>query len=181
MENWTDERYRLMAELHEKKVRIRDIRAALNELPGPVLTTGAVSGKYHRLYVCKKTPEQKRADLDRANALRRISRAKARKDNPSQPRRVVLRSWHGKPEEVSTPRFKARKVEVESKRKTILEVGKRECRWPDDKPNAEGLHTFCGCRTFDGSSYCEAHMQLSFGVGTVSERAAHKVDRRELA
>lgn len=47
--------------------------------------------------------------------------------------------------------------------------------WPESTPI-----TFCGHPKLVGS-YCLAHYQLSVGNGTPSERAAHKVSRRQAA
>ena len=54
---------------------------------------------------------------------------------------------------------------------SLLELEREQCKWP----YGDGPFTFCGCRTFDGSSYCEAHQALSEGRGTDSERRAHRV------
>jgi len=66
---------------------------------------------------------------------------------------------------------------AQSRRVTVLDLKAMECRWPDDDRNEEGLITFCGCRTVDGSSYCTEHKALARGVGTVSERNAVKTLR----
>jgi GcrA cell cycle regulator len=50
----------------------------------------------------------------------------------------------------------------------LIDLDPGQCRWP----YGEGPYTFCGCHTFDGSSYCEPHAALSFGRGTDSERRA---------
>src|SRR3569623_1679603 len=56
-----------------------------------------------------------------------------------------------------------------------------ECRWPDEDRNEDGQHTFCGCATMDGSSYCPAHAELSKGQGTASERNALGLLRKAAA
>jgi GcrA cell cycle regulator len=45
------------------------------------------------------------------------------------------------------------------------------CRWPigDDAP-----FLFCACKAMTGSSYCAAHKERAFGIGTRTERRAIK-------
>jgi hypothetical protein len=63
-------------------------------------------------------------------------------------------------------------TDVVSRRVSILELRAMECRWPDEDRNEDGVITFCGNRTADGSSYCPCHAALAVGPGTQSERSA---------
>lgn len=180
-QKWTPERQALLAVLHEHGSLSKDIQRGLNELPGSQLTIDAVTRMRYRRHVDKKTEEEKKAARDRANMLRRERRNKKKApkgERKTKPAKASI-PWHSG-NVIQIEKFRARKAEVVSQSKPLLELGKRECHWPDDEPNADGLITFCACRTFDGSSYCEAHEILSRGFGTPSERAAHKVGKREL-
>lgn len=61
-----------------------------------------------------------------------------------------------------TQPFKPRVFDLPSHRKTILDLRAMECRWPDENTNDDGLITFCGCQTADGSSYCDAHRKIAY-------------------
>jgi hypothetical protein len=43
---------------------------------------------------------------------------------------------------------------------TLMELKRTSCRWPI-REIARGRYLFCGCRKAAGSSYCEAHADLS--------------------
>lgn len=53
----------------------------------------------------------------------------------------------------------------------LLGLGREQCHWP----YGDGPFTFCGCRCFDGSSYCEGHLAASVGDGTRSEQMADRI------
>lgn len=54
----------------------------------------------------------------------------------------------------------------------------RTCKWP---LGTELPFTFCGCQPVAGSAYCATHRRRSIGLGTISEREAHRVKVKQLA
>lgn len=153
------------------------IAALINEKHGTSFTRSSVIGRLHRLGVNEKardpafrTPKvaklravktSDRVTVAVGPQIQAINRMRQKKAQPQ----VV--------EEVFTPRV----ADILSRHVPLLglgPVGGPECRWPDDGGDPEkGIpHTFCGCRTADGSSYCAAHKALAWGNGTASERAA---------
>ena len=56
-----------------------------------------------------------------------------------------------------------------SKAKTLLDIGRCECRWPltSDHP-----HMFCAAEAVSGSAYCAHHRARAKGKGTISEQKA---------
>jgi GcrA cell cycle regulator len=56
----------------------------------------------------------------------------------------------------------------------LVDLERHQCRWPVNDYNADGEHLFCGHRVEQGSSYCPHHAARSIGLGTPSERTAHK-------
>lgn len=63
-------------------------------------------------------------------------------------------------------------AEVDPQHLSLMQLGPGHCRYPYGG-DAEGeAITFCGHRQRLGSSYCQAHFDLSRGPGTAAERAA---------
>lgn len=63
---------------------------------------------------------------------------------------------------------KLRCAEVAPMHLNLVDLKAHQCHWPF----GTGPYTFCGRKKFPGSPYCEAHLVLSKGRGTPSERAA---------
>lgn len=58
---------------------------------------------------------------------------------------------------------------------TLLELGRRDCRWPVDGEKDQTV--FCGHNQAEGSSCCEYHKRAARGRGTVSERSVMKISK----
>ena len=148
---WTDQQVRQLKKLRAEGLSAREIA---NKLGG--MSRHAVIGKIRRLGLAPRVPSDQRMG-------RVITTARATK--------AVLEET-----------FKPRVADVASRRIPILDLKAMECRWPDEDRNPDtGLHTFCGNRTGDGSSYCPAHAALSQGPGTSSERAVDPMPRERAA
>ncbi|MBO0766213.1 MAG: hypothetical protein J2P50_16720 [Hyphomicrobiaceae bacterium] len=48
-----------------------------------------------------------------------------------------------------------------AKRKTLLDLGPHDCRWPIGEPRHPDFH-FCGQRRIEGRPYCELHWSMAF-------------------
>lgn len=62
----------------------------------------------------------------------------------------------------------------ESQPVKLKNLDKCHCRWPLGNPRQKEFR-FCGAPKMLGSPYCEAHHKMSRGIGSPSERNAHKV------
>ncbi|BEV43948.1 GcrA family cell cycle regulator [Afipia carboxidovorans] len=150
------------------------IAALINEKHGTSFTRSSVIGRLHRLGVNEKArdPAYRTAKIARLAPVRKSERTTVAVGPQIQAinRMRQKRAPSSSIEETFTPRT----AEVPSRHVSILELKAMECRWPDEggDPKKGIPHTFCGCRTADGSSYCAAHKALAWGNGTASERAA---------
>jgi GcrA cell cycle regulator len=160
---------------HNDKLSAAKIAEAVNGKHGTSFTRNAVIGRIHRLGLNRDKPKPVASKVAPIRTKERLAvgvgaqvQAIRRKRKVSPPAPI---------EEVFTPRT----VDLPSHRKTILDLKAMECRWPDEDRNDDGLHTFCGCRTADASSYCPTHAELSKGQGTASERNALGLVRRAAA
>lgn len=86
-----------------------------------------------------------------------------------------------RPVAVSVPRLKlVRAVETppEPKLKYLYQLERGECKFPIDGSKSE--MRFCCHEQKEGKAYCQFHHKISLSPGTASERAAHRVSKRNL-
>jgi len=72
-------------------------------------------------------------------------------------------------------------AEVQPLHLSLLDLKHDSCRWPYGGFPSNAPITFCGHWCAKGFSYCLDHDRLSRGVGTTSERAAHRVSAERAA
>jgi GcrA cell cycle regulator len=77
-----------------------------------------------------------------------------------------------------TETVKLRCVEINPRHLSLLDLERGDCRYPYGGDEDGEPITFCGHPRRPGSSYCVAHLHLTRGHGTVSERAAGSVSLR---
>jgi hypothetical protein len=53
------------------------------------------------------------------------------------------------------------KTPKKTKRKTVANIGRDECRWPIGDPRHADFH-FCGAPQVPGRPYCELHWRMAF-------------------
>jgi GcrA cell cycle regulator len=70
---------------------------------------------------------------------------------------------------------KLRCVEIDSRRLSLTDLERDDCRYPYGGDEEGEAITFCGYPRRQGSSYCAPHFHLTRGPGTASERAAGTV------
>lgn len=158
---WTEERLAKLRELGPLGLTGESIAAQIGGV-----TRNAVNRKLMRL------------GIDRSQHKGDLAESERKKNKPVNGHR---RRHDGKPTLKVIEEFRPRTVDVESKRKTIVELEAQECRYPDPEgnPDAGIPHTFCGNVTEIACPYCPAHRALTVGQGTPAERAA--VPRRYYA
>lgn len=162
--NWTHDRIDLLTKMVGSGISFSQVAFALNEQTGSSFSRNACIGKSKRLGLATV----KRKAVDKPVSSRT---AKSPAGIGAQVQAINRKLKPRSPAPVQEP-FTPRTAGVVSRRVTILDVKAMECRWADDERNSDGLITFCGNRTADGSSYCPCHAALAVGPGTQSERSA---------
>jgi GcrA cell cycle regulator len=139
--NWTEEQDQYLRD-HRGKLSSSQIGTQLG------CTRNAVIGRAHRLRLdpLRGTPNGWH-DVNRVHAVkRRLARPKAK-----PPVAVKL---------VVPPPVEDAAIPIEQ-RKTFIELGPHDCRWPVGDPQEPGFF-FCGAVQRDGSSYCSAHHHVAY-------------------
>src|SRR6266404_1940730 len=136
-----------------------------------------------------KTKYSRNATLGRAKRIGLARLARPESLPPAKPRLSrlgELRSTESRPPKFrwSPPAFEEaepinlRCVEIEPRHLSLVELERRDCRYPYGG-DAEGeAITFCGHPRRPGSSYCTPHFHLTRGPGTAAERAAGTISLR---
>jgi hypothetical protein len=73
----------------------------------------------------------------------------------NEPRALIRRQKRMPPKPLEVRKM----PEIQSQRKTILGLGRNECRWPDELLGES--KTFCGNSTEKGQVYCPEHLAMS--------------------
>jgi GcrA cell cycle regulator len=55
----------------------------------------------------------------------------------------------------------SKKADRTTKRKTLLDLQRNDCRWPIGEPRHPDFH-FCGAPRLPDRPYCELHWQMAF-------------------
>jgi GcrA cell cycle regulator len=157
--SWPDDQVEELKRLHADGLSSAEVARALNLMFGTTHSRNAVIGKKARLGfsvpIGPRTPRMKSAQ-DRVLKARIGSRK-----GEATAAGIVERTQRRKAAHVR-PVFACdetglRVADVVPLHLSLLDLGPRQCRYPyGDSP-----FTFCGCWTFDGSSWCEPHAALA--------------------
>jgi GcrA cell cycle regulator len=88
--------------------------------------------------------------------------------------RRVSEFWPFPPVFKATEVKELRTADIVPRHLSLIDLGRRDCRYPYGGDVDGEAITFCGHPKRSGSSYCAAHFHLIVGPGTASERTAHK-------
>jgi GcrA cell cycle regulator len=141
---WNDERVEQLKRLHAEGLSCSLIAAKL----GCGLSRNSIIGKLHRiglrsikLVVTKErpTPRGRRRSLHPLAILFPKGKTTVERARPSSPLN-----------DAEAPQ-----------RRTLVELGQRDCRWSYDDPDASDFF-FCGAPTVDGLPYCRAHCERAY-------------------
>jgi GcrA cell cycle regulator len=171
---WRDEaKVALLKQMIAEGAFRSDIARALG------VTRSAVIGKAKRLGLSLAGSAGEAA---RAAAAKRWSarspRKRCRKADVSET--LVTDSDPRAKAEIGNPRLRKRRHAAESARPektpaplmlTLLELTPHSCRWPFGDPDRRGFG-FCGHAQAEGSSYCEAHRDISVGAAEAPDTQA---------
>lgn len=110
------------------------------------LTRNAVIGKAHRLGLVVGGSKEP------GKTKKRVARPRVPSQKPQRFRTVD--AWQAA----------LRAADVVPLHLSLFDIERGQCRYPF----GDGPFTFCGCKTLEGSSYCDPHHQLSHTTVTVS-------------
>lgn len=151
MGKWTDEIVQRLRELHATHLSFAEIAATLNEQFAASLTRNSCIGKSKRIGLPERasTPSE-RSKLGHHKRWLSGYVKRPKPERPMTQRRFTL---------ICAEEAAARAAHVMPLHISLFDLTRDQCRFPyGDEPASM---TFCGCRTFDGASYCEAHQQLT--------------------
>lgn len=137
---WTDSIVQRLRDLHATNLSFSEIAVELNEEFATSITRNACIGKSKRIGL----PERAMTQAERGKLSHDKWRmVRVKKAVPQQPK-------------ISVP--KPSVEDVTPLHVSFMDLERDQCRFPyGDGPS----FTFCGCRAFDGGSYCEPHHTLT--------------------
>ena len=130
------------------------------------VSRNAVIGKAHRLGLVGNAPLQRK--MSQRSRSERNAIKKKRWRRPMSPRQnrvaelFASEPFAPAPEIIFIP---------ENERKTLVELGDRECRWPLGDPK-EPSFGFCGRPQEPGLSYCRGHAKVAYQPPVPRQRPA---------
>jgi GcrA cell cycle regulator len=139
--HWTEEQDQYLRE-HRGKLSSSQIGAQLG------CTKNAVIGRANRIGLGRLRSYNDFEEINHAKRVKKI--AKERVARPATVNLVAL----------PPPSFDDAAIPVEQ-RKSTLELGPHDCRWPVGDPQEPGFF-FCGAIQRDDSSYCAAHHHIAY-------------------
>lgn len=145
---WTTEKVARLLELVAQDLSGALIAAELG------LTRNAVVGRLHRMGIKDRNPQK----TLRSYAVPRGKRKSGARVIPFRLRPELI---------------KQNAADIIPLHVCFDDLSGHHCRFP----YGDGPFTYCGHGKCEGSSYCEAHFQLSIGPGSIGERNAKKIPR----
>lgn len=160
--SWTEERVALLKKLWTEGYTASQIAGQFGDV-----TRNAVIGKVHRLGLSgrattsrfrgprvKVRPKSKSACTDHAHYP--TDGNLALKAMPATEERPMA-----KVEQRPVPKPLKIVETAPGERVDLLSLKENMCRWPIGDPGSEGFG-FCGCKTAEGSPYCEHHARIAY-------------------
>ncbi|MBR0826298.1 hypothetical protein JQ596_12180 [Bradyrhizobium manausense] len=164
--NWAPEHSGALRDYVLKGLSFSDIAREINRTFGTAYTKSAVLGRARRMGLSVQPR------VDSPSIVPSLATAAQEDCVPS--RQSLPHALQQPPQTAFRPAepVKLRCVGVRPRLISLLELESDDCRYPygGDKEGEE--ITFCGHPRRRGSSYCAPHFRLTWGPGTVSERAA---------
>ncbi|MCL2714100.1 MAG: GcrA family cell cycle regulator [Alphaproteobacteria bacterium] len=146
-QTWTEERVELLKEGFAAGLTCREIAADIG------VSRNAVIGKLSRLNLTRIDARGRR----RAEKKKRPTSARSNPRRGPQLHRLVLIfdlfGTQPSPEDPDSIN--------EGNRRSLLELGPHQCRWPISTPGAADF-CFCGNTASEGESYCPGHIRLAY-------------------
>jgi len=167
--NWTQEHSGALREFLAKGMSYSEIADAINAKFKTAYSRNAAIGRAKRMGLAgperpkdwpKPPPKQGQPQLHRIRE------------------RYAADSMRIMPVFERTETAKLRCVEIDPRHLSLLDLEPGDCRYPYGGDEEGEAITFCGHPRCEGTSYCAAHLHLTRGPGTVSERAAGTVSLR---
>ena len=147
-QTWTDERVELLKEHFAAGLTCREIADDIG------VSRNAVIGKLSRLNLTRGDTRGRR------RAEKKTGRPGSARSNPlrAKPlhRLVLIVDLFASPVSPEDP-----SSIDEGNRRSLLELGPNQCRWPISTPGAADF-CFCGNTAAEGESYCPGHIRLAY-------------------
>jgi GcrA cell cycle regulator len=161
--DWTPEHSAALREHLAKGMSFSAVAAAINEKFGTAYSRSATIGRAKRMGLAR--PDRREAAVGRTPAKATpvpLQRERARETTESRRPRSIFES-------VEMPQLRC--ADVVPRHLSLLDLERRDCRYPYGGDEEGEAITFCGHPRRRGSSYCSAHFHLTIGPGTAAERA----------
>jgi GcrA cell cycle regulator len=175
--NWTPEHCAALRANFAKGLSYRQIAAAINATFKTAFTRNAVLGRAKRMGLADsdrskflQKPWPKRPPKVRQPSLAKSSLGKSSLRQSRQ--RRLPEMWWPVPKFKRTETAELRCVDLDPRHLSLIDLEPTDCRYPYGGDEEGEAITFCGHPRREGSSYCDAHFNLSRGPGSASERAA---------
>jgi GcrA cell cycle regulator len=179
--SWTPAHCAALRENFAKGLSYRQIAAVLNATFKTAYTRNAVLGRAKRMGLAesdrpvflrkppKRLPKAPKPSLGKSS----LGKSSLDKLSPSKSRqRRLPEVWWPVPKFKRTETAELRCVEIDPRHLSLIDLKPSDCRYPYGGDEEGEAITFCGHPRREGSSYCDAHFNLSRGPGSASERAA---------
>jgi GcrA cell cycle regulator len=189
--NWTPAHCAALRENFAKGLSYRQIARVLNATFKTAYTRNAVLGRAKRMGLAesdrpvflrkppKRLPKAQKPSLDKSSlgksslAKSGLGKSSVGKSSPSKSRqRRLPEVWWPVPKFKRTETAELRCAEIVPRHLSLIDLRPSDCRYPYGGDEEGEAITFCGHPRRGGSSYCDAHFNLSRGPGSASERAA---------
>ncbi len=164
MSFWTDEYDGYLRSSVESAATFAVTVKKLNAKFGTTFTRNAAIGRAKRIGLCSPNPAKMKSKVELVNGKKPweavgVSRRTWNRHKQIAEGTYVRPEYKPRPRKVEFQRDAAgmRVADVMPLHLSLIDLETNQCRWPF----GDGPFTFCGCQTFDGSSYCEPHLSLS--------------------
>ena len=151
MTAWTDERIETLKKLWAEGLSASQIAGRIGGV-----SRNAVIGKVSRLKLSGRATTSRSRHRSSPDWHKRAVAAKIRATVMAL-KNVMPKCAFVPVKEESTPMKVESVDEVKPLHVDLLDLKPDMCRWP----YGDGPYTFCGCKTKEGSSYCEFHHKMS--------------------
>jgi GcrA cell cycle regulator len=166
--DWTAEHSAALREYLAKGMSFSAIAAAINERFGTAYSRNATIGRAKRMGLAR--PDGAKLPVTRTPS----AKARTAQKMPMRERQTIELPWP-RPMFKKAETLELRCADIVPRHLLLLDLERRDCRYPYGGDGEGEAITFCGHRRRPGSSYCGAHFRLTIGPGTAAERAADSV------
>jgi GcrA cell cycle regulator len=179
--SWPPEHSQALREYHAKGMSYSQIARALNARFATEYSRSAVLGRAKRMGLADT--DQRRAQQPMLERMLRERAAQARssgtKLSDTRPASQILSEFRPrKPAFAKVSPVELRCVDVSPRHLSLIELERKDCRYPYGGDEEGEAITFCGHPRRKGSSYCTPHFHLTRNAIIPTERAVREAPLR---